>query len=139
MKIPTEVRLCWDFFLGGAVVSSAPTDQKCTNRAEMHHLLCWCSRDCCTPWKAPRKNRTNRSNHKRLCWGAWVWQGCHTLLRLLALMRFKPVLAPTGVSHERHVQRIGVLHLFDNNLFYTLLLLRQDGEVEFVVHLQNHL
>ena len=38
MKIPTEVRLCWDFFLGGALVSSAPTDQKCTNRAELHHL-----------------------------------------------------------------------------------------------------
>ena len=162
MKIPTEVRLCWDFFLGGALVSSAPTEQNCTNRAEMHHLLCWCSRDCCTPWKctnraemhrllcwcsrdcctpwkAPRKHRTNRANHKRLSWGAWVWQGCHTLLQLLALMRFEPVLAPTRVSHERHVQRIGVLHLFDNNLFYTLLLLRQDGEVEFVVHLQNHL
>ena len=30
MKIPTEVRLCWDFFLGGALVSSAPTEQKCT-------------------------------------------------------------------------------------------------------------
>ena len=29
MKIPTEVRLCWDFFLGGALVSSAPTAQKC--------------------------------------------------------------------------------------------------------------
>ena len=124
MKIPTEVRLCWDFFLGGALVSSAPTEQKCTNRAELHHLLCWCSRDCCTPWKAPRKHCTNRANHKRLCWGAWVWQGCHTLLQLLALMRFEPVLAPTRVSHERHVQRIGVLHLFDNNLFYTLLLLR---------------
>mgnify|MGYP004581634551 FL=1 len=87
----------------------------------------------------PSKHCTNLANHKRLCWGAWVWQGCHTLLQLLALMRFEPVLAPTGVSHERHVQRIGVLHLFDNNLFYTLLLLRQDGEVEFVVHLQNHL
>ena len=24
MKIPTEVRLCWGFFLGGAVVSTAP-------------------------------------------------------------------------------------------------------------------
>ena len=53
MKIPTEVRLCWDFFLGGALVSSAPIEQKCivyfvgaaetaappwkcTNRAEMH-------------------------------------------------------------------------------------------------------
>ena len=28
MKIPTEVRLCWDFFLGGAVVSTAPTEQE---------------------------------------------------------------------------------------------------------------
>ncbi len=70
MKIPTEVRLCWDFFLGGALVSSAPTEQKCTiyfvgaaetaappgsapTAQEPHHLLCWCSRDCCTPWKAP--------------------------------------------------------------------------------------
>ena len=58
MKIPTEVRLCWDFFLGGAVVSTAPTDQKCTNRAEMHHLLCWCSRDCCTPWKCTNRAST---------------------------------------------------------------------------------
>ena len=132
------------FFLGGALVSArlrrlpeqevhqpsrnAPftllVQQRLLHPLEVHQ---------------PSKHRTNRANHKRLCWGAWVWQGCHTLLRLLALMRFEPVLAPTGVSHERHVQRIGVLHLFDNNLFYTLLLLRQDGEVEFVVHLQNHL
>ena len=85
MEIPTEGCLCWDFFLRGC------TCLKCTNRAEMHHLLCWCSRDCCTPWKAPtaqkcivyfvgaaetaappgrhqpRKHCTNRANHKRLC------------------------------------------------------------------------
>ena len=121
MKIPTEVRLCWDFFLGGALVSAR---LRRLPEQEVHQ---------------PSKHCTNRANHKRLCWGAWVWQGCHTLLQLLALMRFEPVLAPTRVSHEWHVQRIGVLHLFDNNLFYTLLLLRQDGEVEFVVHLQNHL
>ena len=164
MKIPTEVRLCWDFFLGGAVVSSAPTEQNCTNRARnasftllvqqrlLHPLeVHQPSRTASFTWLVqqrllhplevhqPRKHCTNRANHKRLCWGAWVWQGCHTLLQLLALMRFEPVLAPTRVCHERHVQRIGVLHLFDNNLFYTLLLLRQDGEVEFVVHLQNHL
>ena len=35
---------------GGALVSSAPTEQKCTNRAEVHqqsyittHLLRWCT------------------------------------------------------------------------------------------------
>ena len=120
---------------------------KCTNRAEVHQPrrtapFTWLVQQrLLHPLEVhqPSKHRTNRSNHKRLCWGAWVWQGCHTLLQLLALMRFEPVLAPTRVSHERHVQRIGVLHLFNNNLFYTLLLLRQDGEVEFVVHLQNHL
>ena len=58
MKIPTEVRLCWDFFLGGALVSSAPTEQNCTNRVEMHHLLCWCSRDCCTPLEGTNRART---------------------------------------------------------------------------------
>lgn len=29
MEIPTEGCLCWDFFLGGALVSSVPTVQKC--------------------------------------------------------------------------------------------------------------
>ena len=180
MKIPTEVRLCWDFFLGGALVSSAPTVQKCTiyfvgaaetaappgSAPTMQKCTIYfvgAAETAAPPGSAPTmqkctiyfvgaaetaappgrhqssKHCTNRANHKRLCWGAWVWQGCHTLLQLLALMRFEPVLAPTRVSHERHVQRIGVLHLFDNNLFYTLFLLRQDGEVEFVVHLQNHL
>ena len=140
MKIPTEVRLCWDFFRGCTCL-------KCTNRAIVHQprrnaqFTLLVQQRLLHPLEVHQssKNCTNRANHKRLCWGAWVWQGCHTLLQLLALMRFEPVLAPTGVSHERHVQRIGVLHLFDNNLFYTLLLLRQDGEVEFVVHLQNHL
>ena len=144
------------FFLGGALVSSAPTEQKCTiylvgaaetaappgsapTAQKCTIYLVGAAETAAPPGRhQPHKNCTNRANHKRLCWGAWVWQGCHTLLQLLALMRFEPVLAPTRVSHERHVQRIGVLHLFDNNLFYTLLLLRQDGEVEFVVHLQNH-
>ena len=157
MKIPTEVRLCWDFFLGGALVSSAPTEQKCTiyfvGAAETAAppgsaptvqkctiYFVGAAETAAPPGSAPTVQALHQpSNHKRLCWGAWVWQGCHTLLQLLALMRFEPVLAPTRVSHEWHVQRIGVLHLFDNNLFYTLLLLRQDGEVEFVVHLQNHL
>ena len=130
------------FFLGGALVSARlrrlPEQEVHQPRRNAPFTLLVQQR-LLHPLEAPRKHRTNRANHKRLCWGAWVWQGCHTLLQLLALMRFKPVLAPTRVSHERHVQRIGVLHLFDNNLFYTLLLLRQDGEVEFVVHLQNHL
>ena len=135
-RAPTAQK-CTIYFVGAAETAappgSAPTAQKCTI------YLVGAAETAAPPGRhQPSKNCTNRANHKRLCWGAWVWQGCHTLLQLLALMRFEPVLAPTGVCHERHVQRIGVLHLFDNNLFYTLLLLRQDGEVEFVVHLQNH-
>ena len=33
----------------------------------------------------------------------------------------------------------GVLHFFEDNLLYTLLLVRIDAEVEFVVYLKNHL
>ena len=56
MKIPTEVRLCWDFFRGCTClkctnrVGTAPftwlVQQRLlhplegTNRAELHHLLC---------------------------------------------------------------------------------------------------
>ncbi len=98
MKIPTEVRLCWDFFLGGALVSSAPTAQKCTI------YFVGAAETAAPPGSAPTAQKcTNRANHKRLCWGAWVWQGCHTLLQQLALMRFEPVLAPTRVCHERHM------------------------------------
>ena len=75
MKIPTEVRLCWDFFLGGALVSSAPTAQKCTI------YFVGAAETAAPPGSAPTAQKcTNRANHKRLCWGAWVWQGCHTLL-----------------------------------------------------------
>ena len=52
MEIPTEGSLCWDFFFRGC------TCLKCTNRAEMHRLLCWCSRDCCTPWKCTNRAST---------------------------------------------------------------------------------
>ena len=64
MKIPTEVRLCWDFFRGCTCL-------KCTNRAEMHRLLCWCSRDCCTPWKC-----TNRAEMHHLL--GWCSRDCCT-------------------------------------------------------------
>ena len=112
------------FFLGGAVVSTAPTAQKCTIYLLVQQRLLH-------PLEVHQPCRNAPFTLLEVCQ--------NSLLQLLALMRFEPVLAPTRVSHERHVQRIGVLHLFDNNLFDTLLLLRQDGEVEFVVHLQNHL
>ena len=81
MKIPTEVRLCWDFFRGCTCL-------KCTNRAIVHQPRKNCTiyfvgaaETAAPPGRhQPHKHCTNRANHKRLCWGAWVWQGCHTLL-----------------------------------------------------------
>ena len=46
MKIPTEVRLCWDFFRGCSCLN-------CTNRAEMHHLLVGAAETAAPPGSAP--------------------------------------------------------------------------------------
>ena len=54
-------------------------------------------------------------------------------------MGLEPVLAKAGICHEGNVQGEGVLHLFDDNALHFLLFLRIDGEVEFVVYLQDHL
>ena len=58
---------------------------------------------------------------------------------LILLMSLKPVLTETRISNQGHAEREGMLHLFQNDSFYQLLFLRIDGEVEFVVYLQNHL
>ena len=54
-------------------------------------------------------------------------------------MGFKPVPSETAISDERHRKGEGVLHLFKNDALYLFLLIRIDGEVEFVVYLKNHL
>ena len=54
-------------------------------------------------------------------------------------MGFEPVLTKAGVCHEGNVQGEGVLHLLDDDMFHLLLFLWIDGEVEFVVYLQDHL
>ena len=76
MKIPTEGNLCWDFFLGGALVSSAPTEQKCTI------YFVGAAETAAPPGRhQPRKHCTNRANHKRLCWGAW-WMCQNSIIGL---------------------------------------------------------
>ena len=54
-------------------------------------------------------------------------------------MSLKPVLSEAGICYEWHVQGEGILHLFDDDTLHFLLLLREDGEVKFVVNLQDHL
>ena len=89
MEIPTEGSLCWDFFLGGALVSSAPTAQKCTiylvgaaetaappgsapTAQKCTIYFVGAAETAAPPGRhQPRKHCTNRANHKRLCWGAW--------------------------------------------------------------------
>ena len=54
-------------------------------------------------------------------------------------MRFKPVFAPTGICHQWHAELVGILHFFYHNLLHLFFLFWIDGEVELVVHLNNHL
>ena len=55
------------------------------------------------------------------------------------LMCFQPVLAPSSISYQWDIQWIGILHLLDNNAFHLFTLFREDGEVKFIMHLENHL
>ena len=55
------------------------------------------------------------------------------------LMCFQPVLAPSGISYQWDIQWISVLHLLDNNVFHLFTLFWEDGEVKFIMHLENHL
>ena len=57
----------------------------------------------------------------------------------LSLMCFQPVLTPSSISCQRNIQRIGILHLLNNNAFHLFTLFWEDGEVKFIMHLENHL
>ena len=54
-------------------------------------------------------------------------------------MGFQPVLAKARISHKRHTQGEGFLHLFDDDGFHLFFFFRIDREVEFVVYLKDHL
>ena len=55
------------------------------------------------------------------------------------LMGLEPVVAKARVSDKGYSHVEGVLHLFQDDAFYLFFLVRIDGEVEFVVDLENHL
>ena len=61
------------------------------------------------------------------------------MLFYIKLMCFKPVFAPTGISHQWHAELVGILHFFYHNLLHLFFLFRIDGEVEFIVYLNDHL
>ena len=55
------------------------------------------------------------------------------------LVGFEPVVAKAGVGNEGNSHLESILHLFEDNAFYLFFLFWEDGEVEFVVYLENHL
>ena len=55
------------------------------------------------------------------------------------LVRFQPVLSPTGVSNQWDAELASVLHLREDDVLDLVFLFGIDAEVEFVVHLQDHL
>ena len=54
-------------------------------------------------------------------------------------MRLQPVLSPAAVCLQGDMHAVGFFHFFDNYLFHPFFFVDGDAEVEFVVHLQNHL
>ena len=54
------------------------------------------------------------------------------------LVGLEPVVTEAGVGNEGNGHVEGVLHLFQDDTLYFFFLVRIDGEVEFVVYLQNH-
>ena len=55
------------------------------------------------------------------------------------LVRFQPVLSPTGVSNQWDAELASVLHLREDDVLDLVFLFGIDAEVEFVVYLQDHL
>ena len=53
-------------------------------------------------------------------------------------MSFEPIVSPSGISNQRYVQLIGILHFLYHDLFDFLFLFGINREVEFVVYLDDH-
>ena len=54
-------------------------------------------------------------------------------------MCFEPITSPIAVGTKRYLHRVGLLHLFDDNLLYLFPFVGVDTEVQFIVYLQYHL
>ena len=52
-------------------------------------------------------------------------------------MGFEPIVPPPCIGYEGHPEFAGFLHFFQHDAFHHFLFFRIDGEVEFVVYLQD--
>ena len=70
---------------------------------------------------------------------AWPFAHAVGLNSLGRLVGFEPVLAPAAIGNQWYTERIGVLHLLNDDALHLFFLVGIDREVQFVVHLQDHL
>ena len=61
-----------------------------------------------------------------------------TVTMINVLMGLEPVIAKSGIGNEGNSHSEGVLHFFNDDALYLFFFFRIDGEVEFVMDLQNH-
>ena len=59
-------------------------------------------------------------------------------IRVFGSMRFEPVGAASALGEQRHAHAVGTFHLFDHKAADGVEFAVRNGEIEFVVHLQNH-
>lgn len=59
-------------------------------------------------------------------------------IRVFDSMRFEPIRSASALGEQRHAHAVGTLHLFDHELANGVEFAVGNGEIEFVVHLQDH-
>ena len=59
-------------------------------------------------------------------------------IRGFGLMCFEPIRAASALGEQRHAHAVGTFHLFDHELANGVEFAVGNGEIEFVVHLQDH-
>ena len=59
-------------------------------------------------------------------------------IRVFGSMRFEPIRSASALGEQRYAHAVGTLHLFDHKAADGVEFAVGNGEIEFVVHLQDH-
>ncbi len=77
-------------------------------------------------------------NAQRSCHFLSQIRGKILCIRVFDSMRFEPIRSASALGEQRHAHAVGTLHLFDHKAADGVEFAVGNGEIEFVVHLQNH-
>ena len=77
-------------------------------------------------------------NAQRSCHFLSKIRGKVLCVRVFGSMRFEPIRSASALGEQRHAHAVGTLHLFDHKLANGVEFAVGNGEIEFVVHLQDH-